>query len=168
MNTNNQTVQDYPNLPMGNSNEQHIEHNPINDMGAFINSATPASQNVSFEFYFPFSSSIDTRIYHVTYKYTELHPLENARLLNNSINLSHITNPQFPLHNNIHSLIRQQLIQQLVYQQNTANNIQQQLFEFIQPTTQVYSDNNTYDTTSISVNGTISDNIQDGKFQNSP
>ncbi|PKB94371.1 hypothetical protein RhiirA5_438959, partial [Rhizophagus irregularis] len=60
MNTNNQTVQDYPNLPMGNSNEQHIDHNPINDVGAFINNATPASQNVSFEFYFPFSSSIDT------------------------------------------------------------------------------------------------------------
>ncbi|CAB5356827.1 unnamed protein product [Rhizophagus irregularis] len=92
MNTNNQTVQDYPNLPMGNSNEQHIDHNPINDVGAFINNATPASQNVSFEFYFPFSSSIDTRIY----QYTELHPLENARLLNNNINLSHIPDPQFP------------------------------------------------------------------------
>ncbi|PKB98292.1 hypothetical protein RhiirA5_431613 [Rhizophagus irregularis] len=168
MNSNNQTAQDFSNLSMGNSNEQH---NPINNMGTFINSATPVSQNVSFEFYFPFSSSIDTRIYHVTYQYTELHPLENARLLNNNINLSHIPDPQFPPHNNIHSLIRQQiqqLIQQLVYQQNTANNIQQQLSETIQPTTKVYSDNNTYDTTSISVNGTISDNIQDGEFQNSP
>ncbi|CAB4444621.1 unnamed protein product [Rhizophagus irregularis] len=110
MNPNNQNVQDYPNLPMDNSNEQHIEHNPIND---------------------------------------------------------------FPLHNNIHSLIQQQiqqLIQLLVYQQNTANNIQQQLllFETIQPTTQVFSNNNTFDTTSISVNGTISDNIQDEEFQNSP
>ncbi|UZO06970.1 uncharacterized protein OCT59_027274 [Rhizophagus irregularis] len=77
----------------------------------------------------------------------------------------------FPLHNNIHSLIRQQiqqLIQLPVYQQNTANNIQQQLNETIQPTTQVYSNNNTYDTTSISVNGTISYNIQDEEFQNSP
>ncbi|GBC45216.1 hypothetical protein RhiirA5_506236 [Rhizophagus irregularis] len=82
-----------------------------------------------------------------------------------------IPDPQFPLHNNIHSLIRQQiqqLIQLPVYQQNTANNIQQQLNETIQPTTQVYSNNNTYDTTSISVNGTISYNIQDEEFQNSP
>ncbi|PKY47773.1 hypothetical protein RhiirA4_463139 [Rhizophagus irregularis] len=136
MNPNNQNVQDYPNLPMDNSNEQHIEHNPINDVGAFINSATPAKCETS-------------------------------------INLSHIPDPQFPLHNNIHSLIQQQiqqLIQLLVYQQNTANNIQQQLllFETIQPTTQVFSNNNTFDTTSISVNGTISDNIQDEEFQNSP
>ncbi|CAB5185983.1 unnamed protein product [Rhizophagus irregularis] len=124
MTSNNQTAQDYSNLSMGDSNEQN---NLINNVDAFINSAIPVLQNVTFEFYFPFSSSIDTRIYHVTYQYTELHPLENARRLNNSISLSHIPDQQFPLHNNIHSLIQQQiqqLVQQPVYQQNT---IQQQL-----------------------------------------
>ncbi|CAB4478481.1 hypothetical protein RhiirA1_455475 [Rhizophagus irregularis] len=162
MTSNNQTAQDYSNLSMGDSNEQN---NPINNVGAFINSATPAPQNVTFEFYFPFPSSIDTRIYHVTYQYTELHPLENARRLNNSISLSHIPDHQFPLHNNIHSLIQQQiqqLVQQPVYQQNT---IQPQLYDCIQPTSQVYSNNNTYDTTSISVNV---DNVQDEELQNSP
>src|SRR5438034_729976 len=93
-------------------------------------------------------------IYHVTY--TELHPLENARLLNNSINLSHIPDHQFPHHYNVQSLIQQQIQQQVqqvqqpvVYQQN---NIQQQSFDTsIQPTSQVYSDNNAYYTSSTSV-----------------
>ena len=56
---------------------------------------TPAApQNVTFEFYLPLPN--DTRIYHITY--TELHPLENARILNNSINLSHIPDHQLPHH----------------------------------------------------------------------
>jgi hypothetical protein len=178
MNSNNQTAQNYSNLPMGNnSNEQH---NIINDV--FINTATP--QNDIFVFYFPLPN--DTRIYRVTYQYAELlHPLENARLLNNSINLSGISNHQFPPHNNIHSLIQQQIQQQFqqpvyqqntesdiqqqfqqpVYQQNTERNVQQQFSDIIQSTSQ---DNNAYCTASNSTIGTISDNIQDMGFQNSP
>ncbi|PKY56154.1 hypothetical protein RhiirA4_476236 [Rhizophagus irregularis] len=107
-----------------------------------------------FEFYFPLPN--DTRIYYVTY--TELYPLENARLLNNSINLSRI---QLPHHYNIQSLIRQQIqqqVQQTVYQQN---NVQQQFIDTtIQPTSQVFSDNNNvYNAASNSVYGTISYNI---------
>ncbi|RIA85591.1 hypothetical protein C1645_830552 [Glomus cerebriforme] len=67
-----------------------------------INTVIPAPQNATFEFYFPF----DSHIYYITYQYTKLHPLENARLLNNSINLSHIPNHQFPYHYNIQSLIQ--------------------------------------------------------------
>ncbi|RGB41689.1 hypothetical protein C1646_751862 [Rhizophagus diaphanus] len=161
MNSNNQNTQDYSNLPMDNNDGQHTSIVP-----------NTAPQTFMFEFYFPLPN--DTRIYHVTYQYTELHPLENARLLNNRINLSHILDNQFPLHNNIHSLIQQQIqhqVQQPIYQQSTENNIQQQFFDTIQPnTTQVYPNNNTHDTTSISVNGTIfdNDNIQHEEFQNSP
>ncbi|PKY48328.1 hypothetical protein RhiirA4_463902 [Rhizophagus irregularis] len=86
----------------------------------------------------------------------KLHPLENARLLDDRINLSHISNHQIPLHDSIQSFIRQQIQQQQlqhpVYQQN---DIQQQSFDTIQPS-QVYSINNTYDTASISVSGTFS------------
>src|SRR5581483_9986117 len=96
MSSNNQTAQNYSDLPMdqtGNnlaplqildsSNNTNIQHSSIN--GVANTFAAPMPQNVTFEFYFPLPN--DTRIYHVTY--TELHPLENARLLNNSINLSH-------------------------------------------------------------------------------
>ncbi|GBB85634.1 hypothetical protein RclHR1_12110004 [Rhizophagus clarus] len=149
------------------NNEQYTSFNNVENLNTFNNTATPASQNVTFEFYFPFLLSNDTRIYHVTYQYTELHPLENARLLNNSINLSHILDHQFSLHNNIHSLIRQQIqqqVQQPVYQQNNVQ--QQQIFDTtLQPTSQVCSDNNNnYDTSS----NTVNDNIPgDMRFQNS-
>ncbi|GBB94646.1 hypothetical protein RclHR1_23980003 [Rhizophagus clarus] len=152
-------------------NEQYTSLNNVGISNTFNNThntTPPATQNVTFEFYFPFLLPNDTRIYHDTYQYTELHPLENVRLLNNRINLSHIPDHQFPLHNNIHSLIQQQIqqqVQQPVYQQNTEYNIQQQLFD---TTSQIDSSNNTHDTTSISINGTISDNIQDGEIQNSP
>ncbi|PKY49451.1 hypothetical protein RhiirA4_465457 [Rhizophagus irregularis] len=94
----------------------------------------------------------DTRIYHVTYQCTELHPLENARLPNNNFNLSNIPNHQFPLHNNIHSLIQQQIQQQ------------------VQHPSQVYSNNDIHNTASISVTGTLSYDMQDTRnagFQNS-
>jgi hypothetical protein len=171
-----------------NNNEQYTPCNNVEIFNTYNNTATLASQNVTFEFYFPFSLPNDTRIYHVTYQYTELHPLENARLLNNSINLSHISDHQFPLHNNIHSLIQQQIqqqfqqpvyqqntesniqqqFQQSVYQQNTERNTQQQFSDIIQSTSQEYLNNSAYDTASNSQNGAISDNIQDVGFQNSP
>ena len=64
-------------------------------------------------------------------------------------------------HYNLQSLIRQQIQQQvqhpIVYQQN-----RQQSFDATQPTSQVYSNNDTYNTASNSVNGIISyDNMQD-------
>ncbi|CAB4472829.1 hypothetical protein RhiirA5_424769 [Rhizophagus irregularis] len=153
-------------VPYNNSNDQHAS---INNLGASnTNNTTLALQNDTFEFYFPLSN--DTRIYHVTYQYTELHPLDNARLLNNNINLSRIPDHQLPLHYNIQSLIRQQIqqqqVQKPVYQQNNG---QQQLFDStIQPISQIYSDNsNGYNTVSNSVNGTITDNVQqDPGFQN--
>ena len=105
--------------------------------------------------------------------YTELHPLENARILNNSINLSHIPDQQLPHHYNIQSLI-QQLIQQQVQQQVQQsvvcqqNSIQQQSYDIgVQPTSQVYSNNSSYITASVSVNETISDDMQDTGFHNS-
>ncbi|RGB41668.1 hypothetical protein C1646_793118 [Rhizophagus diaphanus] len=182
MSSNNQNTQDYYNLSMdqtgnnstplqilNNNNNEDIQHNLVNNVGVpntnlntlhnNINIATLAPQSVTFEFYFPLPN--DARIYHVTYQYTELHPLENARLLNDRINLSHIPNHQIPLHDSIQSFIRQQIQQQLqqsvYYQQNS---IQQQSFDTIQPS-QVYSNNNTYDTASISVNGTVSYDMQD-------
>ncbi|GBB84155.1 hypothetical protein RclHR1_01080011 [Rhizophagus clarus] len=180
MDSKDKTSQDYSDLPTyqtGNSSTPlHVLDNTDNGYQTFVNSVgmssnfnintTPSLQNDTFEFYFPLPN--DTRIYYVTY--TELHPLENAQLLNNSINLSHIPEYQFPHHYNIQSLIRQQIqqVQQHIYQQN---NVQQQFFNTaIQPTPQVaYSadNNNVYNMAPNPVNGTISDNIQDAGFQNS-
>ncbi|CAG8585599.1 hypothetical protein GLOIN_2v1871505 [Rhizophagus irregularis DAOM 181602=DAOM 197198] len=179
MNLNNQTSPDHSDIPMYQTENNFAPLHINNDQHTSINTAvemsntsttTPTLQNDTFEFYFPLPN--DTRIYHVTYQYTELHPLENARRLNNSINLSRIPGHEFPLHNNIHSLIQQQIqqqfqqVQQPVYQQNS---IQQNFFDTnIQSTSQVYSDNNdAYNTASNSVSETISDKIQDTGFQNS-
>ncbi|GBB99409.1 hypothetical protein RclHR1_03510003 [Rhizophagus clarus] len=143
---NNHTTQDYSNPPMdhtengsaplqnyGNGNE-NIQHTLINNAGicdmnlntldvnsAFntLNTATSMTQNPIFEFYFHLPN--DTRIYRVTY--SELHPSENIRLLNNGINLSHIPDYQFPHHYNVQSLIRQQIhqrVQQPVQQSNIS------------------------------------------------
>ncbi|PKY58340.1 hypothetical protein RhiirA4_480172 [Rhizophagus irregularis] len=188
MNSNSQNTQDYYNLLMdqsgnssappqilNNNNNENIQHTSTNDVGISnmslnalhnINIATPAPQNVTFEFYFPLPN--DTRICHVTYQYTELHPLENARRLNDKINLSHIPDYQLSHHYNLQSLIQQQIQQQQlqhpVYQQN---DIQQQSLDTTQSTSQVYSNNDTYsNTASILVNGTVSYSMQDG-FQNS-
>ncbi|CAB5180817.1 unnamed protein product [Rhizophagus irregularis] len=179
MNTNNQASQDYSDLPMyqtGNNfapshfldNNNNDQQTPINNNVGMsnTNTITPTLQSDTFEFYFPLQN--DARICYVTY--TELHQFEIARLLNNGINLSRIPDHQFPHHYNIQSLIQQQIqqqVQQPVYQQNS---VQQQSFDtIIQPTYQVYSDNNnTYNNASNSVNGTIPDNIQDAGFQNSP
>ncbi|CAB4373605.1 unnamed protein product [Rhizophagus irregularis] len=175
MNSNNSTSQDYSDLPTyqadnistlfhnnNNNNDQHTSINNVEMSNTFIINTLPALQNDTFEFYFPLPNS--ARIYYVTY--TELHPLENARLLNNSINLSRIPDHQLPHHYNLQSLIRQQIQQQgqqPVYQQN---NVQQQFDITIQPTSD--TNNNAYNATSNSViNGTISDNIQDTEFQNS-
>ena len=82
--------------------------------------------------------------------------------------ISHIPDHQFPYHYNIQSLIKQQIQQQfqqpVVYQQNS---IQQSFDTMIQPTSQVYSDDNAHNTASVSVNGTNSDDNQDTGFQKS-
>lgn len=149
MNSNIQTSQNYSDLPTyqtgntfvpnNNSNDQHASNNTVGTS----NTTTLAIQNDTFEFYFPLSN--DTRIYRVTYQYTELHPLDNARLLNNSINLFRITDH----HHNIQSLIQQQIqqqqVQQPVYQQTN-----------VQP-----DNSDAYNTVSNSVNETISESIQD-------
>ncbi|CAB5186001.1 unnamed protein product [Rhizophagus irregularis] len=177
MNSNNPTSQDYSDLPTyqadnistlfhnNNNNDQHTSINNVEMSNTFIINTLPALQNDTFdtfEFYFPLPNS--ARIYYVTY--TELHPLENARLLNNSINLSRIPDHQLPHHYNLQSLIRQQIQQQgqqPVYQQN---NVQQQFFDTtIQPTSD--TNNNANNAASNSVNETISDNIQNTEFQNS-
>jgi hypothetical protein len=96
-----------------------------------VNTASPVPQNVTFEFYFPLPN--DSRIYYVTY--TELHPLENARLLNDRINLSQIFNHQIPHHNNIQSLIQKQIqqqVQQPVYCQQDSIQQQQHIQQQVQ------------------------------------
>ncbi|GBC10546.1 hypothetical protein RclHR1_09700005 [Rhizophagus clarus] len=116
-----------------------------------VNIATYMSQNTTFEFYFHLPN--DTQIYHVTY--SELHPSENIRCLNNGINLSHIPDNQFPHHYNVQSLIRQQI------QQRVQQPVQQQFYDIAmtQPTSQTYSE-----TTSV---GNISDNdMQDIPIKN--
>ena len=84
--------------------------NPLNNYqmtsSSFLDNQNPPA---TYVFYLPLPN--EARIYHVTY--TELHPLENARLLNNSINLSHILDHQFPHHYNVQSLIQQQIQQQV-------------------------------------------------------
>src|SRR6266540_1146345 len=103
---------------MVNNNQQHSNNEPniqqssINNVEMSMNTSQihetlPAARNATFEFYLPISD--DTRIFHVTY--TELHPHEIARLLNNSINLSHIPQYRLPYHYNIQSLINQQIQQ---------------------------------------------------------
>ncbi|GBB84156.1 hypothetical protein RclHR1_01080012 [Rhizophagus clarus] len=109
-----QTFQDYSGLPTyqtGNgSTPLHILNNNNNDQQTFVNTVrmpntfiidttTPTFQNDTFEFYLSLPN--DTRIYYITY--TELHQLEIARLLNNSINLSRIPDHQFPNHYNTDS-----------------------------------------------------------------
>jgi hypothetical protein len=107
------SAQDYSDLPIDqtgssltplqipDNNEEYTSINNAEMPSTFINTANSVSQNATFEFYFPLPN--DTRIFYVTY--TELHPLENARLLNNSINLSHIPDYQFSHHYNIQSWI---------------------------------------------------------------
>jgi hypothetical protein len=168
MNLNNQNIQDYYNLPMeqtaplqtlNDNNNENIQNTSNNNIGVnqntlrvnTINTGALAPHNTTFWFYFHLPN--DTRIYRVTY--SELNPSENIQLLNNGINLSHIPDYQLPHHYNIQSLIQQQIQQQVqhpvVYQQN---NIRQQYFDTVQ---RVCSNNdNACDTTSISVNGSIS------------
>ncbi|CAB4478439.1 hypothetical protein RhiirA1_455982 [Rhizophagus irregularis] len=183
MNSNNQNTQDYYNLPrnssapqqiLNNINNENNQHTLINNVGVSdtnlntlhinnVNSTILAPYNTTFEFYFHLPN--DTRIYRVTY--SELNPSENVQLLNNGIN--RIPDYLLPHHYNVQSLIQQQIQQQvqhsIVYQQN---NTQQQSFDTTQPTSQVYSDNDTYNT---AANGTVSYDMQDmgdTGFQNSP
>ncbi|CAB4414296.1 unnamed protein product [Rhizophagus irregularis] len=127
MNSGNHVTQDFPNLPTDQTRNNSVTSQITDNNETFQH----ASNNNTFEFYLPLPN--DTRIYHVTY--TELNSTEIAQFLNNNINSSHIPKP-------------------VNYQQNT---IQQQSFNNmnIQPTFQEYSDNNAYDTNSISPNGAI-------------
>ncbi|GBB89013.1 hypothetical protein RclHR1_15650001 [Rhizophagus clarus] len=98
---------------------------------------------IRFEFYLPLPNDI----YHITY--TELNSIEIARLLNNRIDLSHVSNHSNQYHCNVQNLIQQQNFQQPVgYQQDI---VPQQSFDtmHIQPTFQEYSDDNIYDISSV-------------------
>ncbi|GBC09212.1 hypothetical protein RclHR1_00870003 [Rhizophagus clarus] len=118
-----------------------IRNNFVNN----TNTTPPTLQNNTFEFYLPLPN--DTRIYHITY--TELNSTEVARLLNNRIDLSHIPDHRFPYHYNVQHLIRQQIGQQSVgYQQNTIPRQSSDTMN-IQPIFQEYSDNSTYNVSSI-------------------
>ncbi|PKK68922.1 hypothetical protein RhiirC2_713023 [Rhizophagus irregularis] len=179
MNSNNQNIQDYCDLSMdqtGNSSapqqifnnkNENIQHTLINNVGIsdlntlHINSTTPAPYNTTFEFYFHLPN--DTRIYRVTY--SELNLSENVQLLNNGIN--HISGYLLPHHYNVQSLIQQQIQQQVQHPIYQQNDIQQQSFDTTQSTFQVYSNNDTYNTASISVNGTVFYDMQDTRFQDS-
>ncbi|CAB4478438.1 hypothetical protein RhiirA5_427682 [Rhizophagus irregularis] len=179
MNSNNQNIQNYYDLPMdqtGNSSapqqifnnkNESIQHTLINNVGIsdlntlHINSTTPAPYNTTYEFYFHLPN--DTRIYRVTY--SELNLSENVQLLNNGIN--HIPGYLLPHHYNVQSLIQKQIQQQVQHPIYQQNDIQQQSFDTTQSTFQVYSNNDTYNTASISVNGTVSYDMQDTRFQDS-
>ncbi|RGB21501.1 hypothetical protein C1646_777853 [Rhizophagus diaphanus] len=141
---NNQNTQDYYNLSTdqtGNSAPQQILNNN--------NTLHINTYNTTFEFYFYLPN--DTRIYRVTYSYSELNPSENVQLLNN---LSRI-----PYHYGVQSQIQQQIQQQIqhpiVYHQN---GIQQQPFDTTHPTSQVYN---------TAANGTVLQDMGDTGFQNS-
>ncbi|GBC45179.2 hypothetical protein GLOIN_2v1817539 [Rhizophagus irregularis DAOM 181602=DAOM 197198] len=126
-----------------------------------INSTIPAPHNTStFEFYFHLPNDTRTCIYRVTY--SEINLSENVQLLNDGIN--RIPYYLLPHHHNVQSLIQQQIQQQvqhsIVYQQNR---IQSQPFD----TSQVYSNNDIYNTALTSVNGNVSYDMQDTRFQNS-
>jgi hypothetical protein len=160
MNSDNHTIRDYSNLPIGNNNNnenfQNIPNPNTKLDNLYINNTNmtaPSPQNNTFEFYFPLPND---RIYHVTY--TELNSTEIVRLLNNRIDLSHIPNHRLPYHYNVQHLIRQQFVQQSIdYQQNT---ISQQSFD-TQTIFQKYSDNNAYDASSIPLVQQPVDNQQD-------
>ncbi|CAB4496093.1 unnamed protein product [Rhizophagus irregularis] len=124
-----------------------------------INTTTLAPHNTIFEFYFYLPN--DARIYRATY-----YPSENIRLLNNGINLSHISDYQLSHHYNLQSLIRQQIQQQvqhdpIVYQQNS---IHQQTFDTTHPISQVYLNSDYYNTVA---NGTVSYDVQNSIHQQS-
>ncbi|CAB5216830.1 unnamed protein product [Rhizophagus irregularis] len=79
--------------------------------------------------------------------------------LPNDTRIYRVTYSELNLSENI-----QQQVQHPIYQQN---DIQQQSFDTTQSTFQVYSNNDTYNTASISVNGTVSYDMQDTRFQDS-
>ncbi|CAB4373633.1 unnamed protein product [Rhizophagus irregularis] len=145
MNLNNQNTQDYYNLP--------TDQTPL--LNKFLIIVTMKTSNnlyltITFEFYFHLPN--DTRIYRVTY--SEINLSENVQLLNDGIN--RIPDYLLPHHYNVQSLIQHSI----VYQQNR---IQQQPFD----TSQVYSNNDIYNTALTSVNGNVSYDMQDTRFQNS-
>src|SRR5581483_5282943 len=61
-------------------------------------------------------------------RYTALQLIEVARLLNNGIDLSHISDNQFPHHLNIQSLIQRQIQQNIVESQSYQPNYQRNAF----------------------------------------
>jgi hypothetical protein len=152
MNSDNQTKQDYINLPMDQTGNNFvpsiIENNYENFQCAsnpnINNSSTTAlsPQNNTFEFYL---SLPNDRIYHVAY--TELNSTEITQLLNNRIDLSHIPNHRLPYHYNVQYLIRQQFVQQSV----DYTILQQSLDTInVQTNFQEYSNDNAYDASLIS------------------
>jgi hypothetical protein len=158
MNSNNHLAQDYSNVQTGNNFDfSQIPNNNNNNNNLGISNTNNAGfHNDTFVFYLALPN--DTRVYYVTY--TELQSLETARLLNNGINLSHIPDDQFSHHHKIQTGIQQQVVQRQVHRP------QQQSFDTmnigIQPTSQVYSDDNTYNVDTIFPDGSISVvNMQD-------
>ncbi|CAB4435340.1 unnamed protein product [Rhizophagus irregularis] len=91
----------------------------------------------------------------------------SLQILDNSNDTPQNVTHQFPLHNDIHSLVQQQIHQQVqhpIYQQNDIQH------DTTQSTSQVYSNNDIHITASIPVTGTLSYDMQDTRnteFQNS-
>jgi len=124
--------------------------------------------NITFECYLPLPN--DMRIYHV--RYTELHPLEIAQLLNDGINLPHIPDCQLPNHYNIQSLIQQQIQQQVqqsvksqIYQQNNTQQVSSNI-EDSNYISGIFGMDNYNAATTPNVH--ISDNTQDIEFNGVP
>lgn len=119
MSSNDHSAQDYLNLPeaqVGNSSvPMPIPNNNDNNINYHVGISNPNNTvpPKTFEFYLPLS---DDTIYQVTY--TRLRSLDIARLLNNGVDKSHIPDSHFPLHQNVESIIRQQIHQRVqhIYQ----------------------------------------------------
>jgi hypothetical protein len=108
MDLNNHTMQMGQTPPLQFLDNNNVQNNNVEMSNMTFNiNTTPASQNTVFEFYLPLPN--DT-IYHITYQFTKLHSSEIARRLNDGINLSNVTDYQFPHHHYIHSLIKQQIL----------------------------------------------------------
>jgi hypothetical protein len=119
--------------PMRNPN-----NNDNNNINYLSNPCNIVPQN-TFEFYLPLPN--DT-VYRVIY--TQVHSFEIATLLNNSVDISNIPDSHFPHHQNIQSLIRQQIYQRTQQTQHIYQPQQQSRTYETMPNSQVYSNNNTY------------------------
>jgi hypothetical protein len=131
MNSNNQNTQDYYNLPIDQTGNSFASLQILNN-----------NENIQH-----------TLTNNVGVSNTNLNAL-HINTINTSTSAPQNVTFEFYFH--LSNEIQQQF-QHPIYQDNS---IQQQYFDTTQPTPQVYSNNNACDTASISINGTVSCEMQ--------